>query len=258
MSIEEFKSRILMKNPITVEDTMNRDSSKIPKLTTIATPKTLDWRSKGYVTHVKNQGDCGSCWAFSATEAIESAWIISGKGNDTLRLSPQQIVDCDEDDSGCEGGFPTTAYEYVISAGGLESKASYPYTGQDGTCSFKKNKIVASISDWNWASNYLYSETELQQSLVQVGPISICVDAASWIDYKGGIMTWEDCAWINLLDHCVQLVGYNNTGDYPYWIVRNSWGVDWGIEGYIYLTMWSDTCGIAHYPSYPIVGKKDD
>jgi len=71
-------------------------------------------------------------------------------------------------------------------------------------------------------------------------------------------MTWEDCAWINLLDHCVQLVGYNNTGDYPYWIVRNSWGVDWGIEGYIYLTMWSDTCGIAHYPSYPIVGKKDD
>jgi len=99
----------------------------------------------------------------------------------------------------------------------------------------------------------LYSETELQSNLVAYGPLSVCVDAAAWQDYQSGVMSWEECAFINVLDHCVQLTGYNTEASTNYWWVRNSWGTDWGLEGYIQLEMWRDTCGIAHEATYPIV-----
>jgi len=99
----------------------------------------------------------------------------------------------------------------------------------------------------------LYSETTLQQNLVSWAPLSICLDAANWQDYTSGVMTWTQCAWINMLDHCVQLVGYQTNAKTPYWIVRNSWGTDWGINGYIWLEMWEDTCGLAHEATCAVV-----
>eukprot|EP01117_Protostelium_nocturnum_P004966 TRINITY_DN179_c0_g1_i1.p1 TRINITY_DN179_c0_g1~~TRINITY_DN179_c0_g1_i1.p1 ORF type:complete len:375 (-),score=129.17 TRINITY_DN179_c0_g1_i1:122-1195(-) len=227
-----------------------------PTIAPEALPANLDWRKKGAVTPVKDQGQCGSCWAFSATENIESMWILAGKATaSTLKLAPQQIVDCDDSDSGCNGGNTGPAFDYVISAGGLEGEASYPYKALDGNCAFEANKTIAKIKSWQYATEW-YSESELKSNLASWGPLSVCVDAASWQDYQGGVMTWEECAWVNLLDHCVQLVGYSTgTSAGDYWIVRNSWNTNWGISGYIHLAMGGDTCGIAHQATSSFVNK---
>jgi len=254
MTPEEFKSTVLMKNPITVDEERKPGVEVLkPKIAPEAVPSAFDWRPKGAVTPIKNQEQCGSCWAFSVTENIESVWILAGRGtNSSVNLSPQQIVDCDNNDGGCDGGDPPTAYEYVISAGGMDTEAYYPYTGEDGQCKFSASKVAAKISNWKYATEW-YSETTLQQNLVSWAPLSICLDAANWQDYTSGVMTWEECAWVNQLDHCVQLVGYDTTQSTPYWIVRNSWGTDWGINGFIWLQMWEDTCGLAHEATCAVV-----
>jgi len=187
MSVEEFQSTMLMSKPIIPDTTTPRQVAK-PTQTNI--PAEFDWRPRGAVTPVKNQEQCGSCWAFSTTETIESMWILAGKGtNETVDLAPQQIVDCDTSDYGCEGGEPTTAYEYVISAGGMEPEKKYPYTGEQGTCKFVANDTVAHISNWQYACSWT-EESTLQSNLVSWGPISICVDATFWHDYTGGVMSW--------------------------------------------------------------------
>jgi len=247
MSQEEFDTTILMRNPIVVPETKKTQTQGYRNP---SNPDFIDWREKGAVTAVKDQEQCGSCWAFSATETIESAWILAGKATNTsVDLAPQQIVDCDTKDDGCNGGNTDTAYEYVIAAGGQESESDYPYTGADGTCSFDKSDVAATISSWSDATTDK-DETTLENNLVQYGPISVCVDASKWSAYTGGVLTHFQCAFINILDHCVQLVGYNNTASSPFWIVRNSWNTDWGIDGYIYLTKGYDTCGIAKEATY--------
>jgi len=252
LSEEEFQSRYLMKKKIQKGShhsapTFNQElSSKLPQV--------FDWRTKGKVTAVKNQGDCGSCWAFSATETIESAWMIKHNLNNAtmIPLAPQQIVDCDGNDDGCGGGDPPTAYQYVMSAGGMDSNSSYPYTGQDGTCAFNKTSVIANINNWNYACQEDDEQT-LQQSTFQYGPTSICVDASlSWQLYESGVMSAWDCAWIDILDHCVQAVGWNlgPSAETPYWVVRNSWSADWGENGFIRLEYGENTCGMTDEATY--------
>jgi len=224
----------------------------VPRSKTNA-PAAFDWRTKGAVTPVKDQEQCGSCWAFSVAETAESAYILAGKANaSSLRVSEQQIVDCDQSDAGCDGGNPETAWQYIIGAGGLDSEASYPYQATDGTCRFKKQNVVASVSAWKYATSS-YDETTLQNNLF-TEPLSICVDAANWQDYTSGVMSAWDCAWLVQLDHCVQLVGYaTNDGSTPYWIVRNSWSTSWGESGYIRLEMGDNCCGLTEEATMPSV-----
>jgi cathepsin F len=217
-------------------------------------PPSFDWRAKGAVTKVKDQGQCGSCWAFSATEAIESQWFLAGH---TLPvLSEQQIVDCDQGrgDYGCEGGDTPTAYAYVIAAGGLDTEASYPYTAEDGTCKFNSANVAAKISGWSYVTT-TKNETQMQVGLVAKGPLSICVDASSWQYYEGGVIT-ALCG--NSLDHCVMITGYGEEEGwdfirYPVWYIRNSWGTDWGYDGYLYVERGSDLCGVADEVTLPHV-----
>jgi len=252
MSPQEFQTKVLM-TPRNASTAQPDPSMVLQPKDGIVAPSSLDWRDKNAVTAVKNQEQCGSCWAFSVAENVESMWLLSGKGSvNSLNLAPQQIVDCDKTDAGCNGGDPPTAYAYLISAGGLEDESKYPYTGRDGTCKFSAGSVDAKISSWKYATSG-YSETTLQNNLVSWGPLSICLDATHWQDYSSGVMSWSECAWVNLLDHCVQLVGYNSQGSSPYWIVRNSWGTDWGIDGYIWLEMWKDTCGLAHEATTAVV-----
>jgi len=213
----------------------------------VEAPQTFDWRNQNgmsAVTPVKDQQQCGSCWAFSVTENIESEYCLS-KNMDcsTLApLAPQQIVDCDQSDSGCDGGDPPTAYQYVISAGGLEDQSNYPYTGQDGNCNFQQNEVAVTISNWKYGTTNS-DETTMMNNLVSVGPLSICVYAEPWQDYTGGVLMAADCQ--GQIDHCVQAVGYDMTQSTPFWIVRNSWGTDWGESGYIRLQYGQDTCSCA-------------
>lgn len=213
----------------------------------------VDWRTSGAVTPVKDQGQCGSCWAFSAVEGVESAWFLKHK---TLPvLSPQQVVSCDTVDAGCNGGDLPTAFDYIKSAG-LTTEASYPYkSGTSGTtysCNQKSiTTIAANITGFTYATTPCYGlcpsqdEATLLKNLGAVGPSSICVDASSWSGYQGGIYSSGCSHAYTALDHCVQLVGYNPGTTTPYWIVRNSWGTSWGEDGYIYLKYGANTCGVA-------------
>lgn len=249
MSPEEFQSTVLM-NKVAFPN----GDDVVPRTTLISpgAPATFDWRDKGAVTPVKDQEQCGSCWAFSATEAIESAWILKGHANaSTVDLAPQQIVDCDTKGvGGCGGGFTESAYDYVIQAGGQEPEADYPYTGENGECTFNAQDIDAKISAY---TSIPKDETALSGTLAETGPLSICLDADHWQDYQSGVMGhMQCCPFLKcMMDHCVQLVGYNSTASTPYWIVRNSWNTDWGIEGYIWLEMGENTCGLANDVTWP-------
>jgi len=252
LSPEQFAKQYLnyrhTADPTTVEPEPTMPSSNL------AAPTSFDWRDKNAVTPVKNQGQCGSCWAFSTTESIESFWFLAG--HNLTSLAVQQIVSCDTVDGGCNGGDTPTAYAYVKKAGGIEGSAVYPYTsggGSNGVCKFKSNEIVAKISGFSYAVPPCNSgtcnnqqETKLPAALAASGPFSICLDASPWQDYSGGVMkTGCPHAYADM-DHCVQMVGYNMEASTPYWIVRNSWATDWGIEGYIYLGYGSNVCGVAN------------
>jgi cathepsin F len=220
-----------------------------PQETAQALPKSFDWRPKGAVTKVKNQEQCGSCWAFSATEGVESAYFLAKKK--LIVLSPQQIVSCDTNDDGCNGGDLPTAFQYV-QQNGLETDAAYPYTsggGDSGTCDYTPSDVVVQISGFEYATQS-GNETAMQVALQSHGPLSICVDAETWQYYESGVIT-HGCG--DSLDHCVQIVGWSQTTDstpIPYWIIRNSWGTDWGLSGYLWVERGKDECGVSDEATY--------
>jgi C1A family cysteine protease len=211
-------------------------------------PTTFDWRSSSScISAVKNQGNCGSCWAFSTTEGTESAYCIStGK---LYTLAPQELVSCDNTCDGCGGGEVTAALNYVERYG-LEGESSYPYTsgnsGQNGKCTYNSADVEATVTSWGY-STQSKNETAMQVSMYSISPLAVVVDAQSWQFYKGGVVT-SNCG--TNLDHAVQAVGWNEASSTPYWIVRNSWGADWGEQGYIWVEMFKNMCGIASQPLY--------
>ena len=207
-------------------------------------PASIDWSARGAVTSVKNQGQCGSCWAFSATEQIESDnFLKTGK---LLDLSPQQITSCDTTSYGCNGGYTEHAYDYVKEAGGIESASAYPYTSgattQTGTCDFNSKNIEVSISGYNVVSSSKKGESNMAAA-IQQGPLSVCVDADAFQTYQSGIIG-KGCG--TQVNHCVQATGINTDADgKTYWLVRNSWGTDWGQAGYVYVEYGGNNCEIA-------------
>jgi len=228
---EEFSALLGMKGYIP------RNLESIPKLTNapiVNAPAAFDWCNSGHCTGVKDQGQCGSCWAFATAENIESVSSIKGRGLPTL--SPQQIVDCDAGEQGCGGGDPQQAYQYVVQQGGLDTEASYPYRAVQGSCKFNPSTVGAKIT--GEANGFGGSEQQMAANLAGNAPFSIIVDASSWQFYQGGILS--SCG--QNLDHAVIAAGYDmNAG---YWRVRNSWGSGWGEGGFIRLRFGSNTCGM--------------
>jgi hypothetical protein len=219
----------------------------------------FDWRTQGAVTPVKNQQQCGSCWAFSTVQTLESATFLA-TGNLPI-LAPQQLVSCDSNDHGCNGGWTATALNYII-ANGVELATQIPYTsGKNGTvptCTYNANKVNATMTSFNYAIPKCLSgpcdtsqnETLLYSKLVSQGPASIIVDASNWQLYVSGIFTGSCSSAGTALNHAVQLVGYgvDAVTNNKYWIVRNSWGPNWGVGGYIYLPFGQNKCGFANIP----------
>jgi len=239
VSQEEFRAKYLGYVAPTSSNGVER------KLLPTVNASSVDWRGKSpaVLTPVKNQAQCGSCWAFSATEQIETDYAMAG--NKIVSLSPQQIVSCDKTDDGCNGGNTETAYDYVKKAGGLEKNTAYPYTsgkGKDGKCKFEESKIAVTIKGFETISKKAADESKMVTQ-IQKSPVSVCVDANKWQTYTKGIIGKKCGA---KLDHCVQAVGLNTDGAKSYWIVRNSWASDWGVEGgYIYVEEGIDACGIS-------------
>jgi C1A family cysteine protease len=244
----EFKTNYLMN--ITFNKSLLPEAPIVEKLNFQQLPVSFDWRSKsGVVTAVKNQGQCGSCWAFSATETIESVWALAN--HPLITLSEQQIVDCDKYDYGCDGGWPYNAYKYVHNAGGQVSESKYPYIGTDGTCHFKLSDVVAKITGWKYITQNM-DEKQIQQYIYQYSPVSVCVDASIWQYYKSGVITTRsNCG--NSIDHCVQITGWSQINNILAWTVRNSWGSDWGDQGFIHIEMGSNVCSIAEVVTVPII-----
>ena len=217
-------------------------------------PASVDWRSEQAVTSVKDQGQCGSCWTFSATGAIEGAWAIST--GQLIDLSEQEMVDCATGISygshGCNGGQMEGAFKFVI-ANGQCSLASYPYTAKDGTC--QKCSAVAQITS---CSDVKPNDQISLKAAVAQQPVAVAIEADTryFQSYSSGILTSTSCG--TTLDHGVLVVGYGEENGQKYWLVKNSWGTSWGDKGYVKIARSESTndagiCGIAMDPSFPSV-----
>jgi cathepsin L len=219
---------------------------------TSALPASVDWRQKGVVTGVKNQGQCGSCWSFSATGSLEGAHALHT--GQLVGLSEQNLVDCSQaqGNDGCDGGLMDDAFEYVIQNNGIDTEASYPYTAQDGTCQYNRANCGSTLAAYQDVTSG--SEAALQVASATIGPVSVAIDAShsSFQLYNSGVYYEPDCSSTSL-DHGVLAVGYGTTGGSDYWIVKNSWGTDWGMNGYIWMSRnRNNNCGIATMASYPL------
>jgi len=228
----------------------------------VAAPASVDWTNvdgKSYVTPVKNQGQCGSCWAFSTTGSIEARTAIKAgtTGAAITSLSEQQLVDCSGSygNDGCNGGLMDNAFKYVEAAGGLCSESEYAYTGRNGQC--KSSSCGTAYDAISSYSDVTADSMASLEAAVAEGPVSIAIEAdqSAFQFYSSGVLTGT-CG--TRLDHGVLAVGYGTSGSDQYWKVKNSWGETWGMDGYILLCKDcgkngdKGECGILMEPSFPV------
>ncbi|XP_056633311.1 uncharacterized protein LOC130442924 [Diorhabda sublineata] len=230
---EILKAQISSKPDIEDTDVFEVDSNFVR-------PESIDWRQVGAVSAVKDQGICGSCWAFSVTGTLEGQLAIQRKSY--IALSVQELVDCDTSDMGCDGGDMRPALDFVKN-NGLMSEADYPYVGYSGSCKTSSNKVISKITGYVPVRP---TEEALADAVASVGPISVGLNADfDWQFYGGGIFDHFSCD--DDLNHGVLAVGYTPEA----WIIKNSWGTSWGEEGYIRLVRGKNQCGVSLYCTYP-------
>jgi len=233
-----------LKKPITVSD--------IPLELNVALPASVDWRTKGVVTGIKNQGQCGSCWSFSTTGSLEGAHALHT--GSLVGLSEQNLMDCSQayGNQGCDGGLMDDAFQYIIANHGIDTEASYPYTAEDGpSCQYSAANCGSTLQAYTDVQGG--SEGALQTAVATQGPVSVAIDAShpSFQMYSGGVY-YEPACSSTQLDHGVLAVGYSSSGSQDYWIVKNSWGTGWGMNGYIWMARnQNNNCGIATMASFP-------
>lgn len=248
MSFSEFKRKYLWSQPQNCSATKGnylRGSGPYPP--------SVDWRKKGnFVSPVKNQGACGSCWTFSTTGALESAVAIAG--GKLLSLAEQQLVDCAQDfnNHGCQGGLPSQAFEYIHYNQGIMGEDSYPYKGKDGKCKFQPDKAIAFVKDV--ANITLNDEEAMVEAVALYNPVSFAFEVTDdFMQYRKGIYSSNSCHKTpDKVNHAVLAVGYGEKNGIPYWIVKNSWGSQWGMNGYFLIERGKNMCGLAACASYPI------
>ena len=219
---------------------------------TNAAPASWDWREKGYVSPVKNQGSCGSCWAFATVANLEGQYY---KGKGVMKtFSEQMLVDCDTYDSACNGGLMEYAFEWLSENGGIMEDGDYSYRGTKGTCRSDATKYVdmkitgytklgSSSSTWSPVD-----EDEIKEFLYETGPLAVALNANPLQTYSSGILdkTSSQCPSSGI-NHAVTMVGYGTSSGTDYWIVKNSWGSSWGESGYFRIRRGNGTCGINCY-----------
>ncbi|CAH1391949.1 unnamed protein product [Nezara viridula] len=217
-------------------------------------PESIDWRDLGAVTPVKFQGSCLSCWAFSATGAMEGQ--LFRKSGKLVSLSEQQLIDCSRKykNHGCEGGLMVFTFNYLKDVEGLEKEDSYPYEALDRTCRYNKDKVVPGTQVKAYTNIRPKDDDALKAAVATVGPISVGVNSGNehFMFYKGGVFNGDTC-YTNI-DHGILLVGYGSENGEEYWIAKNSFSQAWGEDGYIRFTRSvKNVCGISSMASYPIL-----
>uniref|UniRef100_A0A9I9D9N7 Ervatamin-B-like n=1 Tax=Cucumis melo TaxID=3656 RepID=A0A9I9D9N7_CUCME len=216
-------------------------------------PSSIDWRKKGAVNAIKNQGGCGSCWAFAAVAAVESIHQI--KTNELVSLSEQEVVDCDYRDGGCRGGHYNSAFEFIMENGGITIEDNYPYYEGDGYCRRRRgyNERVRIDGYENVPRNNEYA----LMKAVAHQPIAVAIasEILKFDNYLQGMFTEQDFCGFNI-DHTVVVVGYGTDEDGDYWIIRNQYGTQWGMNGYMKMQRGArnpeGVCGMAMQPAYPV------
>jgi len=246
----ELVGRAIMAN----QDCSATTPSVIP-VTSTSFPATVDWRDNGIITPVKDQKDCGSCWAFSTTGALESFWALYTQISPVL-LSEQQLIDCAQayGNNGCQGGLPSMAFEYITGQGGLDTENAYPYESLEDTCRFQEDNIGAKL--FSGSVNITQSdEAAILNAVANVGPVSVAFQVTTdFLSYSSGVFTSKICtASPQTVNHAVLVVGYGTdaTTGLDYWLVKNSWGTNWGEDGYFQIQRGVNMCGIAECASYP-------
>jgi len=242
LSSEEFSYRYRLQNFSELKMEMEENGllnelPTIPTNKTFALPASYDWNSKGCVTGVYQQGTCGSCWAFGATENLETAACIVGKG--LKNLSQQELLDC-VTNGNCKGGYPSSALAYGTQ-NGMMSSQSYPYTGYKGNCRYNSANVVQRYKGWAYVDKSR-NENTIKNWVYSSGAPVVCVDSKTWQFYKGGVVS-SNCG--TAIDHIVQITGWTTVGNIVAWKVRNSWGSSWGTSGYMYIAIGYNLCAIA-------------
>jgi len=250
LTFAEFRSRYLM-----VSQDCSATSTRDLDIDLLSLPENFDWREHGGVSPVKNQGHCGSCWTFSTTGCLESAHLIHHQK--ALNLSEQQLVDCaqDFDNHGCNGGLPSHAFEYIHYVGGLEEEQDYSYHAEEGLCEFNPTKTAGTVREvFNITET---DEDQLTIALAYFNPVSVAFEVVDGFRfYKEGVYQSDTCgSGPTDVNHAVLAVGYGmcKKCDTPYFIVKNSWGAEWGDEGFFKIKRGVNMCGIATCASFPIV-----
>lgn len=238
-----------------IEGNITEGSAFIPP-SNVEVPDTVDWRSQGYVTAVKNQGQCGSCWSFSSTGSLEGqSFKKTGKLPD---ISEQNLVDCTKSygNQGCNGGWMDNSFKYIRDNKGIDSETGYPYYARElGYCYY--NAQYNTAEDTGFVDIPSGDENALKIAVATVGPISVAIDAthSSFMNYRSGVYYEPQCGnGLANLDHAVLVVGYGTENGMDYWLVKNSWATTWGDAGYIKMARnYNNQCGIATKASYPLV-----
>ena len=272
ISEDEFANAYLMSSSVTdgiknstlEKDNRHKRSYTYPVDSVGPIPKCFDWRDRypPIVSKVKDQGKCGSCWAFAAVAQIESAYALQAR-KPLIELSTQQVVSCDKESNGCDGGMPHKAMSYVIKAGGIQTEARYPYlSGTDDktrSCEFISNRIHASITGYLHVTSKTPTaddEYDMMVYLYRKGPITVCFNAGNlqfYSHYK--ILSYCGSNYRDIT-HCVVLTGFGvSESGVPFWVARNSWGKDWGDGGYFLIERNVNMCGIAEY-AYAAIATK--
>lgn len=264
----------------------SRKNAKFPggvaeAITGFGRPSSFDWRKKKMVADVVNQGQCGSCWAFSAVFGVESAWAMQNGGiSPDMHFSPQQLVDCENVSAGCNGGDLPPAFDY-LSYQGLALEKDYPYTARDGICKYTSRMKFVDVLGYDWVvppcdgawdnadTDCDNQDEEIMANQISLrGPAAVCVAVPdSWFHYTGPAPFTDDCdhGYYDL-NHCVGIVGWQESTDIKgaegYWIMRNSWGTKWGIDGYMHIpssftkgSKFNNYCGVASEAAFVNIQK---
>ncbi|XP_047461694.1 procathepsin L-like [Mugil cephalus] len=250
MTTEEINEKL---NGFKLEDPDGFTNATFKDASGLSAPQSVDWRKDGLVSPVRNQGLCGSCWAFSSLGALEGQ--MKKKTGVLVSLSPQNLVDCSSNvgNLGCRGGFISRSYTYIINNGGVDSESFYPYEHKNGKCRYSVKGKAAYCSNFHILPRG--DEKSLQAAVGSVGPVAVAVNAMlrSFHLYKGGLYNVPDCN-PKLINHAVLVVGYGTDAGQDYWLVKNSWGTAWGEGGFIRIARnKNNLCGIASFAVYPTV-----